>query len=355
VILSLVSPAWLAGQDAARASLIPVDAVTGVLAAFQTHDIVALPDAHGNAESHAFRLALIRDPRLAATIDDVIIELGNARYQDIADRYVRGEAVRPEDLRRVWQDTTVTTAGNNYAMVAELLETVRTVNALHRGTRSLRVLLGDPPIEWERVQTRADHQRYLALRDSYPAALVITEVIAKHRKALLIYGSLHFQRRNIQTNYSMEAWQAQTIVSLVEAASPARVYTIWDAGVETLGEAARSWPWPRLATVDGTTLGSADFAGFVPSVMAGQRSSILEGKSVPVAVVAFRRLSVEEQLDAVLYLGPRTEGARSYEVPPALCRQPAFLQEQMRRMALSAPAFELDRLREYCAKIDSNQ
>jgi hypothetical protein len=76
-------------------------------------------------------------------------------------------------------------------MAEELLGTVRAVNASRRGSRQLRVLLGDPPIDWRRVQSRADHQKYLALRDSHPAALIISEVLAKNRKALLMYGELH--------------------------------------------------------------------------------------------------------------------------------------------------------------------
>ena len=329
--------------------LVPVDAVTGILEAFQTHDVVALPDAHGNAESHAFRLALIRDPRFAATVDDIVIELGNARYQDLADLYVSGGDVPITDLRKVWQDTTISTAGNNYEMTEELLQTVRGLNAMRRGSRKLRVLLGDPPIDWQRVQSRADFQGYFALRDSYPAAQIVSEVIAKGRKALVTYGALHFQRLNILTNYSMEAWQAQTILSLLEAATPTRVYTIWEADLQTLGDQARSCPSQQLATVSGTSFGDADFAIFVPA-MAAQRSSIVNGKFEPVPASQFRRISVEDQLDAVLYLGPRTPSRPSYEVPLPLCREPGFVEEQSRRIGLSAPRVEADRLKDYCAK-----
>ena len=338
-------------QQGSTQPLVPADAIAGVTDAFQSHDVVALPDAHGNAESHAFRLALIRDPRLSANVDDIVIRLGNARYQDLVDRYVRGEDVPVVDLHKAWQDTTVSTAGNNYPMAEELLGTVRAVNASRRGSRQLRILLGDPPIDWGRVQSRADHHKYLALRDSHPAALIISEVLAKNRKALLMYGELHFQRRNIMTNYDMQAWQAQTIISLIEAATPARVFTIWESDVETLGADARSWAWPRLATVRGTSVGAADFATFVGSPLAAQRSSIADGRFTPIPASEFRRLTVEEQLDAILFLGPRTPGRPSHEVPIALCKQPGFVDEQARRISLSAPRFEADRLREYCAKV----
>jgi hypothetical protein len=53
-----------------------------------------------------FRLSLIQDPRFPATVNDIVVESGNSLYQDIMDRFVRGEDVRDKDLRQVWQNTT---------------------------------------------------------------------------------------------------------------------------------------------------------------------------------------------------------------------------------------------------------
>ena len=336
-------------QTAAAQPLLPVDPVTGIVDAFRDHDIVALPDAHGNAESHAFRLALIRDPRFAASVDDIVIELGNSRHQQVADRYVRGEKVSTGDLRKIWQDTTVTTAANNYVMIRELLDAVRAVNASRKSSRWLRVLLADPPIDWKRVSDESGYRKYFAFRQSHPAAVVVTEVLAKRRKALLLYGALHLQRRNIQANYDMAAWEVQTPVSLIQRATPARIFVIWEAGVETLGETARHWTWPRLATVAGTTLGSADFATLLPLRLAEQRGTFVGGKFVAIAPGEFRRVAAAEQVDAVLFLGPRTPDRPSHEVPRELCRQPGWLTEQLRRMEITVPRFEAERLKEYCA------
>jgi hypothetical protein len=41
----------------------------------------------------------------------------------------------------------------------------------------------------------------------------------------------------------------------------------------------------------------------------------------------------------------------SHEIPTALCGEPGFLTRQLQRMTLSAPAFEIERLKEYCAKL----
>jgi hypothetical protein len=329
--------------------LTSTDAIAGVIEAFRSHDVVALPDAHGNAESHAFRMALIRDRSFAETVDDIVIELGNALYQDIADRYVRGDDVSLSDLRKIWQDTTVTTAGNNYVMAHELLDAVRAVNRSRKDSRVLRVLLGDPPIEWDRVKERADYQQYFAFRQSHPAAVAITEVLARRRKALLMYGALHLQRRNIQANYNMNAVEVQTPVSLIEKATSSRVFVIWEVDTETLGPESKSWHWPALALVAGTAFGASDFATLVPKRLAEERGTFASGKFVPIPAAEFRRIPIAEQVDAVLYLGPRTPPRRSHEVPRELCSEPGWLEEQVRRIALSAPEPEAERLKEYCA------
>ena len=341
----------LHAQQATRSDLTPVDAIAGIVQAFESNDIIALPEAHGSAQSHAFRLALIRDSRFVNRVDDIVAELGNSRYQDLADRYVRGEQVPVERLRLIWEDTTVSTAGNSYAVMAGLLTAVRTINRTRKDGRTLRVVLGDPPIDWSQVQSRADHQQYLRLRDSHPAALLVTEVIARRRKALLHYGQLHFQRRNIQSNYEMTSSLAQTIVSLAEAATGARVFTIWEVDPGMVPAEMHSWPSPRLAPVAGSAFGARDFADLVGSVMASQRFSVNGNVIAPVPPDAFRRVAVEEQVDAVLYLGRQSAATPSHQIPPDLCRRPGFVTEQIRRIRLSAPPPEADRLRDHCAAI----
>ena len=331
-------------------SLVPLDPITVVADALKTHDIVALPDAHGNAEAHAFRLRLLQDDRVLSIIDDVVIELGNARHQSVADDYVQGKLVPDTVLRRIWQDTTVATGGNNYEMMQELLAVIRSVNAERRKQRPLRVLLGDPPIDWERVQVRPDHQKYLALRDSHPAAVIVAEVLAKQRKALLMYGALHFQRRNIMGNYALGAWQTQTIVSILESTSPAKIFTIWeDEGV--LQDTGRAWPVPSAALTRGTTVGASDFATFVGKALSTQRVTVNGDSFVPVPERDYRRMAVEEQIDAILYLGPRTPTRPAHEIPRAMCEDEAFVREQVRRILLAAPRFEAERLRDYCAGV----
>jgi hypothetical protein len=77
-----------------------------VLAAFQTHRLVGLGESHG-LQNHGDALALLlSDPRLPGVVDDIVVEFGNALYQDTVDAFIAGQPVNDADLCAVWRNTT---------------------------------------------------------------------------------------------------------------------------------------------------------------------------------------------------------------------------------------------------------
>jgi hypothetical protein len=50
--------------------------------------------------------SLIRHPKFAGKVTDVVVEFGNGRYQSLMDRYMQGEDVSRSELRQVWENTT---------------------------------------------------------------------------------------------------------------------------------------------------------------------------------------------------------------------------------------------------------
>src|SRR4029453_8801921 len=90
-----------------RKPIEPGEPVPAILAAFESHDIVALDEGrHGNEQGHELRLKLIRHPIFARRVTDIVVEFGSARYQELMGRHIRGEGVAAGELRRAWQDTT---------------------------------------------------------------------------------------------------------------------------------------------------------------------------------------------------------------------------------------------------------
>jgi hypothetical protein len=331
---------------------VPVEPIAGILDAFGAHAIVGLSDSHGSRPAHAFLLSLIRDPRFAMTVNDIVVEFGNARYQDLVDRFVQGDDVPRDALRLVWRNTTQTTGTADLPLSEEFFDTVREINASLPRERRLRVLLGDPPIDWDTVRTRDDFQKWLEMRETYPASVLRLEVLAKQRRALLVYGSMHFQRKNLISDYDMSVWQAQTIVSLIESAGPERVFTIFrgDERLPALQSTVTSWRAPALAVIKSTTLGAADFAGYYSAVP--PRVAPVDGKPVPVPRERWHSLRAEDQFDAILYLGP-SSSAPDAHFSPAICTEPGYLAMRLERIALSGvPPFEGKRLTDYCATVN---
>ena len=342
--IALASIAVDAQAPLSRPAPVPMPAIDGVIDALHAHQLVAISDPHGNQAMRDFLRKLFADARFAEVVDDIVVEIGNARYQALVDSYVNGGNIDEAVLAEAWLNTTVP---NQMAADLEWFRRARRINATRPAGRRVRLLLGDPPIDWSKVQTRADHFKWLAMRDSHPAALIQTEILARGRKGLIIYGHLHFQRRNVQSNFVMGAWQAETIVSLIERAGPTRVFTIWrvEDALTTAFPDAATWKVPAFATVSGTTLGALDAGRLMP---APQRFQIVDGKMQAVSKDQFATLPSEEQLDAVLYLGPSANTAIAPSAEP--CKSPGFLEERLRRIAVTGiPRFEAERIQKLCA------
>ena len=194
--LTVVCQADGAPSVGQRPAARPVDAVAAILDAFRTHPVVALDEEHADERSHAFRLTLIRDPRFPFVVNDVVVEFGNALHQDVMDRFVAGDRVADETLKKIWQDTTQAHTIWDRPIYEDFFREVRAVNAALPSDRRLRVLLGDPPIDWTTISTPEDLRNASAGRGVHPAGVVRRDVLAKGRRALLIYGAIHLWRHN---------------------------------------------------------------------------------------------------------------------------------------------------------------
>ena len=76
----------------------------------------------------------------------------------LIDRFVNGESVADAALGRVWQNTTVPQPLWDVPIYEEFFRAVRAVNASLPRERRLRVLLGDPPIDWDTIRSEGQRQ-----------------------------------------------------------------------------------------------------------------------------------------------------------------------------------------------------
>jgi len=341
------APTSLQAQPAA-----PLDPIDAIIEACRSHQVVALGEAHDNEQEQAVRLALLRDPRFGRCVNDIVVEFGNALYQDTIDRFVRGEEVPQQTLRRVWQDTTQHAVWDS-PIYEEFFRAVRTANHSVPAGRQIRVLLGDPPIDWEAVHSPQDHWKWMLQRDTFPAQVIETEVLKKHRHALVIYGDSHLQRYPIETDYSESADpRFNTLMSLLkQSPSHPTLFSILvptSVDVATIQPSVRSWSPPRLALTRGTLLGSADFVSYFKNPP--DRRTIKDGALASVERDQWRRMPLEQEFDAILYLGP-PPSLTSRGLSPDLCGDAGYLRMRESRFTIVNAKQGFDTLKESCGSV----
>jgi hypothetical protein len=168
-----------------RVGPVPREAVPAVLDLFEQYSIVALSEGpHNNQKGHEFRLALVRDPRFGGLVNDVVVEFGDSRYQAVMDRFTAGADVPYRELRQAWENTTILGTIWDPPIYYEFFAAIRDVN---RTTGShVRVVLGDPPIDWASIRSADQINAYYLQRSSHPAMVIQQEVLKKNRRALVV-------------------------------------------------------------------------------------------------------------------------------------------------------------------------
>jgi hypothetical protein len=252
--LTLTLPIRGTAQSARPQPAVPQDAITAILDAFRSFRVVSFPGGHTDPnDTQALLRALVADPRFGATVNDIVVEFGSSRYQDVMDRYIRGEDVPESAVQRAWLDAVQPGISLDNQNTPAFFRAVREANATRPAAEKTRVLLGDPPIDWENVRNKADYRKWEIQRDSYPADLVRRLVLAHNRRALIVWATGHLMRQEVLTNFDMTSWQSQTIVSLIEAPGGTRVFTVRAEGSLTKWQAdTASWKPMSLTAVRGT-------------------------------------------------------------------------------------------------------
>ena len=271
--------------------LTPYPAQSAVLAAFDKYEVVGMPEAHGLKDLDDFILALVRSPRFSNRVNYIVVECGNSLYQPILDRYIAGDDVPLSDVRQVWRNTTQIMCGHS-GFFEQFFPLIRAINQTLPPKQRIRVLGGDPPVDWNQIKSFQDVLR-LPHRDANIAAVMEQEVLSKHRKALMLFGTFHLFH-NVE----------HSAVSIYEKKYPHVTYVIsdlalFDAQNQRHENPFTEWPVPSLAAVEGTWLGALNLEHLLPALT-------LIDKDCNVRHDFPKELQqpIGNLVDAVLYLGP---------------------------------------------------
>lgn len=323
----------LPGQPVARPR--HVDGVTGIVAMLDSVPLVAIMDEHVLAQEGGFYQRLIRDPRFAQKANDIVVEFGNELYQGVADRYVRGEAVPADSLRMIWEDNTqgpLLTFSS--PMYGNILHAVRDINTKLPAGRKLRVLLGDPALEWKTItreqlweihKQRGDRMRELA-RDS---------VVGKGRRGIIIGGGAHLHRSRKPATATTPARDTKwgDLANQVFVVSPHEGFGGRAARFEP---AMDSLPLGSLVHVRGTFLATIEIDdAALPPPVAGDTAVVTTPPQPPAGMYRpYAGLTLGDHFDAVLYLGPIRSYTAVFADVERIRRDPARIAELHRRSCM---------------------
>jgi hypothetical protein len=264
-----------------------------ILDAFDHYSVIALGEGnHMNLQGADFRLQLIRDPRFPRKVKYILVEWGTGRYQAVMDRYIAGEQVPMDLVRLCWRETTQPVIWDA-PIYEEFFKAVRQLNQSLPEEYRLRVILGDPPIDWSTIHTREELENWYNERmitrpwgksnitDGHAYDVLLREVLSKGEKALAIFGDAHFAKPDIELakGFFGDYLKGNLRIQL-EHSHPGNVLSITThtglKKIERYYPDILSWTKPSMAVLKGTKIGS----------------------------IPHGPLKLEDFFDAILWLGP---------------------------------------------------
>lgn len=296
------------------------DATDLVAEALRSHALVLISEHHWSVPVHEQLRRIVADPQVGALLQDIVVEFGNPLHQGVIDRYIAGEHVPIDSLRLAWRNTTQLLAWDS-PLYARFYETVRAVNAGRPPGRRLRVLAGDPPIDWSRTNRADDIPRTYGFRDIETLGILEREVLAKGRRAIVIIGEEHVLRTtDAAPGAPRKPLERQSLGEALHERHPGTAFLIGTVVGERsrLARAIRDWPNGSMARIAGTPVGLADAAI--------RRRDTTSAVSMPPAGAGTLRM--QDLFDAILYAGPVEQ---RLEPPGATYREDPNYEREIRR------------------------
>jgi hypothetical protein len=265
----------------------PRDAEEAVLDAFDDYRVVGgFSASHGNKDVDDFLLDLIRNPELPNQVDDIVIECGNAYHQDTLDRYVAGEDVSIDDVRLVWRTSSQPECGFS-TFTEQLVPLVRRINEALPADEQLRVLAGDPPLNWDEIDSIEKFEQ-LTDREGHLAAVMESEVLSQDRRALMLYGINHMRHApgTAVAQYEANGYDGVTYV-IDDHQGFGNLDPALSDDNDELEARMAEWPVPSVIDIEGTWLEELDAVYFNDPLPGDDQAQGNPG------------------VDAYLYVGPR--------------------------------------------------
>jgi hypothetical protein len=287
----------------------PQDATQAMIQAISSHQIVMFGETHGNKQEYEWLCRLVKTPAFADRVDDIVVEFGSSLYQKTVDRYIAGENIPQTQIEKAWRNV-IGAVGPVSPVYGWFYRAVRDSNLERHDGHKIRLLLGDPYVDWSKINNAEDLGPYLGHREQWYAEVVKEDVLAHHHRALLIMGAGHFVRRN-----------GPGLVETVIRAAGVRPYLVV-FGTNAVGRyddldhRFDTWPLPAIVPLSG------NWVGELPA------NPVLTGGEV-----APNSQKMADVADAMLYVGSRDTLTQVF-VPRSELVDTAYGKEIERRLEI---------------------
>ncbi len=270
-----------------------VNAEEYIIRTFQACNIIGLGEGgHHLEDSHKFFQKMFDNKKIQETIDVVIVEFANVDYQSILDKYIFGEDVSIKELRKIWRESTQCIGRFGEALIYfELLKKIRDVNALLPKNKKIRVLGGDPSIDWQLIKTQEDYFKIIANRDTLPAELAIDYGINQSKKVLLIYSEFHFVK--INDNRIHPEHQSITTIVNNKHSGAMNVIAVLDPSNFQIEAITKNLPLYSIIDLKTSELGNLPAEKYFKEIFNDSGEAIL-----------FKGYKTKDLFDVFLYIGP---------------------------------------------------
>jgi hypothetical protein len=274
-----------------------------IIDAYKNCNIIGIGEGDHHLEnSHHFFQRIFDNKKIQETVDIVIVEFANAKQQDILDKYIFGEEIDLNELRKIWRESTQSINRFGEATIYfELLLKIRNVNFTLSSNKKIRVLGGDPPIDWTLINSLEDYLKINITRELFAADLAIEYGIKRSKKVLMIYAEYHLtkisdkSRKNMLTEINDKSIKdLPTITNYVNTKYPDTMQIIAVLNPKELQLSEKTKNWPLYSIVD---LKEEEF-GNLPAVNYFTQIFNNDGR-----MILFAGNKLKELFDAFLYIG----------------------------------------------------